>query len=334
MKVENEHIIKTSYFKGERKMAEINFNATRNLGVKLLKCNLKINAYKAMNGIVPSKSLKEKISGLNENRSKLITASVQNILTENAELLEKNSKLTQTLSDAEKTLRTKEKFFDIMAHDLKNPISGIASLCEIFPVDGNKEEIKSIVDVLSQASNGAMNVLMGLNELRRANSGKLMPSEFKLREVAESVFETAKSSVNLNQVSLVNSIAGDISVNADKRIVEIIIRNLVSNAIKFTNSGQVELRASSFNGSPVQISVKDTGIGISKETMDKLLVKGDFITTISSRGDTGTGFGIPLCKDFAKLLGGDLTGVSEKGKGTTFTFTIPKIKDQLLMAKI
>ena len=156
----------------------------------------------------------------------------------------------------------------------------------------------------------------------------------QLRDIVKSVFETSESSVDLNQVSLVNSISGDISINADKRIVEIVIRNLVSNAIKFTNSGHVELRATSVNGSPVQISIIDTGVGISKETMDKLLVSGDFVTTVSTRGKTGTGFGIPLCKDFVGLLGGKFWGESEEGKGTTFTFTIPKIKDQLLMAKI
>jgi signal transduction histidine kinase len=302
----------------------ININATRNLGVKLLKNSLKKSTYTVMNKIVPSKTLRGKINSLNEKKAELLTAPVQNIIAENQNLLAENNKLTKALTETEETLEIKEKFYNVMMHDLKNPIGAITSLCGLFPTLSDPEEIKSVVDAITKSSKGTYDLLIELNELRKANTAGLNLTEFNLHETVNSVLGTAKASADLKNLSLINSISGDLSIKADKRIMEMIVRNLISNAIKFTESGQVEIRATSVNGSPVEISVIDTGIGISKETMDKLLVNGDFVSTVNSRGITGSGFGIPLCKEFARLLGGELVGDSEEGKGTTFTFTVPK----------
>ena len=305
-------------------MNKINIGATRNLGVKLLKNSLKTNAFKAMNKIVNSSSLSEKIIKLNEQKAGLLSASVQHVLLENQKLLASNDQLNADLSEAINVAQTKERFFNIMAHDLKNPIGAIPNLCELVSDIDNMNDIKELVGTISKTAAGSYNLLNGLNELRRASSGKLMPAEFNLHNTVNSIYETIQGGVDLNKVSLVNSISPDMKIVADPRIVEIVIRNLVSNAIKFTDAGSVKVSATSVNGNPVQISVKDTGAGIRKATLDKLLVKGDFVTTISSRGNTGTGFGIPLCKDFVRLLGGELLADSEEGKGTTFKFTVPK----------
>jgi two-component system, sensor histidine kinase and response regulator len=294
----------------------------RNLGAARLNI-LRLSASKAVLNILPSEKMKNKAAVIDNKINDLLVGPYR-FIAENNKLLGENTKLTRTISDAEETLKTKEKFFNIMAHDLKNPIGGITSFCDLISSMDDINEIKESIGIMSKVANGTHDLLVQLNELRKANAGELKLTEFNLYEAVNSVLGTARVSADLKNLSLINSISGDLSIKADRTIMEMVIRNLISNAIKFTDSGSVEIRATSVNGSPVEISVIDTGIGISKETMNKLLVKRDFVTNIGSRGETGTGFGIPLVLEYAKLLGGELVGESEEGKGTTFTFTVPK----------
>jgi PAS domain S-box-containing protein len=239
----------------------------------------------------------------------------------------------ETLRKSEENLRKinaeKDKFFSIIAHDLRSPFNGFLGLTEIM-AEGlhgmTLDEIQEIAVSLKNSAAKLYNLLGNLLEWSRMQRGLtafeprlilLMP---KITESMALVTEAAYK----KEIAISYDIPEYLSVFADGNMFEGIIRNLSSNAVKFTpKGGSVYVSAKSMPDNSVEISVKDTGIGMNKEMTDNIFRLDVNTSRKGTEGESSTGLGLIICKDFIEKHGGKLRVESEERKGSTFCFTIP-----------
>ena len=248
-------------------------------------------------------------------------------------------KAEQALKESEAKLResnlTKDKFFSIIAHDLKSPFNTMLGFSNLL-VDKfdqyNTLEQKKFIDILNQDIQNTYELLENLLLWSRSQRGAL---DFNFEK--ENLYLLAVESFNLlNQsavnksITIINRIPENIYVYADKDMLATVIRNLISNAIKFTpQGGEIVLHAcikSDENKKKhVEISVSDNGIGIEKEKLDQLFKISENVSTKGTEGESGTGLGLILCKEFVEKHGGKIWVESEFSKSSKFIFTIPVV---------
>ena len=247
-------------------------------------------------------------------------------------LLFKEKKLAAELQVKTNELKelnvSKDKFFSIIAHDLKNPFNVLVSYTSLLKTDlemFSTEELKQIVADLNQASENGFNLLQNLLLWTRTQTNRIhiFKTKFNLSEV----FEKVKALVDLNLLSkdqkLTLIVEPESFVFADKDMVATIIRNLVFNAIKFSEKGSEIILKATRTDQGMQIDVIDSGVGISPDTISKLF-RIDTNTSIQgTEGETGTGLGLVICREFVEKHGGRIWVESELGKGSVFSFTIP-----------
>jgi signal transduction histidine kinase/ligand-binding sensor domain-containing protein len=223
---------------------------------------------------------------------------------------------------------SKDKFFSIIAHDLKNPFSSIIGISEIL-----KEEIRSrdtetlekYAGMLNTSAVQTYRLLENLLEWANSQRGKISftPEQINLSQLFNEEFNVLNEMATAKNIELKSFITDDMTILADKNMLKTILRNLISNAIKFTNkNGKVEVKAV-FDDRNVEISVSDNGTGMTKETMAKLFRLDANLSTRGTADEKGTGLGLFLCKEFVEKHGGKISVESESGKGSIFRFIIP-----------
>ncbi|RUT79987.1 sensor histidine kinase [Ancylomarina longa] len=241
------------------------------------------------------------------------------------------SERTIQLQDANVNLfsanKAKDRFLSIIAHDLKNPFNAIRGFSKLLVQDEDfltEEEKKEMIETIYKSSDDTFKLLENLLEWANVQKGnfKLNREEFDLEEVMANNLDLHKSLASLKEVNVVGHFES-VKVNADKAMVDTVIRNLMSNAIKFSFAGkEIDLRAKQEDGFVV-IQVKDQGVGMTAEQMDKLFKIDTVFTSEGTANETGTGFGLMLCKEFVELNGGKIWVESVKDKGSRFFFSIP-----------
>ncbi len=223
---------------------------------------------------------------------------------------------------------TNAKFISIIAHDLRSPFASIIGVLEILKVSLNQQNMNDIENYIDIAYNSANRTLILLDNLlawtiSQNKEKNFNPVKINLYELLIEEIENITTSARQKQISLNYSIAPDLNVTADLQMAKTIIRNLISNAIKYTNSGG-EIAISAIEGNEfVEISIKDNGIGISPEIQKNLFKIEAFHSTSGTNNEKGTGLGLVLCKEFVELHGGKILVESEPGKGSEFKFTLP-----------
>ncbi|PKO96540.1 MAG: hypothetical protein CVU11_02820 [Bacteroidetes bacterium HGW-Bacteroidetes-6] len=249
---------------------------------------------------------------------------------------------TQELIDKNEELQIinleKDKLLSIIAHDLRGPFNGFLGLSEILAhnlKDLTEEEISDIATNLNSSAHNLYNLLENLLQWSRMRqtSYPFNPSVKNLNSLVEDNMAILLQTADSKNIKLQYSVPGNIDVFVDINMFQTIIRNLVSNAIKFTDQGgEVALIAQKINDNEVTLSVRDTGMGMSREVIDNLFK----LNTISNRpgteGEPSSGLGLIICKEFVEKHGGTLWAESEEGKGSLFSFTIP-IHDTLKKQK-
>ena len=223
---------------------------------------------------------------------------------------------------------TKDKFFSIIAHDLKSPFQGLISFSQILSTqfsELSEDEKISFISSIEALSQSSYRLLENLLDWSRLQTGQMTYNPEPLNLLIE-LFPTITL---IKQTALNKNIAFDYSIDssivakADINMLSTIIRNLLSNAIKFTNSGgKITLLVKVLEDS-IEFSVTDTGIGIEKENLDNLFRIGNKESRRGTANETGTGIGLFLCKEMIDRHGGKLSVESQINKGTTFSFTIP-----------
>jgi PAS domain S-box-containing protein len=227
---------------------------------------------------------------------------------------------------------TKDKFFSIIAHDLKNPFNSILGFSEHIVEKVNEkdyEKIGEFADIVRQSSNRAMDLLMNLMEWAQSQSGRMeyKPEYFEINTIVNEAILLMKGNAEQKSIIMTNKLSSGIQVNADKAMLSTVLRNLISNAIKFTQPNGKITVTSVVKQNELTISVIDTGVGISKERINKLFKISESYSTKGTQKENGTGLGLILCKEFIEKNNGKIWAESIVGTGTTFYFSLPLGKE-------
>ncbi len=224
---------------------------------------------------------------------------------------------------------SKDKFLSILAHDLKNPIAGLITISELtakmYSSLTDTERLNYIKEIHSSAER-VLNILEDLLQWSRSQSGRIEynPTEVNLGRVTAEALAAVEDTVLKKELSVENNIPGESLVFADRYMIATVIRNLLSNAVKFSYpGGKISLEAR-INESHVSYKVTDSGIGIPEENMKRLFRIDGGLSTPGTEKEKGTGLGLILCREFVEKNKGTIRAESTPGKGTTFTFTLPK----------
>jgi len=224
----------------------------------------------------------------------------------------------------------KNKFFSIIAHDLRGPFGTFIGFTEMMVSDLNEMEPSQILELAEMMQKSASNLYILLNNLlewSQIQQGLIPfnPTVIQLRSLADESAAMVLDAAKNKGIELASDIQENIEAFTDSHILQTIMRNLVSNAIKFTpEGGKVSLSAKVDNDLNIQISIHDTGIGMSKAMVDNLFRVDVKTNRLGTNNEPSSGLGLLLCREFIEKYGGKLWVESEEGKGSTFYFTIPK----------
>ena len=246
----------------------------------------------------------------------------------------KNQKILLEKSVAIKTAElyelnaSKDKFFSIIAHDLKNPFNTIIGFSDILIEEirsGYRERIEEYAEAINNSAVQTLRLLENLLEWANSQTGNILfkPATIKLDELLNEEFRMLSDMAMAKNIQIKSSFPDNLTIIADKNMIKTVLRNLISNAVKFTHkNGMVEVKARKDNKN-VEISVSDNGIGMTKETISKLFRLDANLSTNGTENEKGTGLGLFLCKEFIEKHGGKIWVESESGKGSIFKFSLP-----------
>jgi PAS domain S-box-containing protein len=240
------------------------------------------------------------------------------IIAQNRELQELNS--------------TKDKFFSIVSHDLRSPISGILGLTEHFVKDYNSlsfTEVYELVGSIYNTSSQLSKLLENLLQWSRINRNMVeyKPMNLAISDFVAETYQLFIYKAKQKKIELINEVPSSIQAYIDNNMTDVIFRNLISNAIKFTpENGTIKVSAEIINDDLVEIRIADTGIGISKEDISKLFRIEHKLSKTATDGEKGSGLGLILCKEFTEKQGGTIRVESQLDKGATFILTFPGVR--------
>ncbi|OFX63543.1 MAG: hypothetical protein A2066_11725 [Bacteroidetes bacterium GWB2_41_8] len=223
---------------------------------------------------------------------------------------------------------TKDKLFSIIAHDLKNPVSSIVLMTELLPDSIKNKDYEAVAEISEMIGSQAAESLLLLQTLfdwAKSQTGNVTfnPEFVSFKQVAESVIKNLHPSANLKNISVSLNEDSDIEVFADTNMLTTVLRNLVTNSIKFTNPGGSVLISANSDEENARITVTDNGIGMNQKTIDMLFKIESNLTTYGTANEKGTGLGLVICKEFIEKHGGTIAVTSEPEKGSSFNFTLP-----------
>ena len=258
---------------------------------------------------------------------------IQSVILNVRDITERK-KAEEALKESEAQLKelnaTKDRFFSIIGHDLKNPFNSILGYSDLllFQIQQqNYEKIEKYARMIRNSSKWAMALLENLLEWSRSQSGRLRfdPKHIYLRDITAEVMVLFKDAAQQKSILIIEEIPADMLIYADKHMIETILRNLFSNGIKFTPpGGEVKIHAEQKDGQ-ILISVEDNGVGIKEKNLDKLFRIEESYSTMGTQKETGTGLGLLLCKEFVEKHQGQIGVESEHEKGSRFYFTLPVV---------
>lgn len=241
-------------------------------------------------------------------------------------LLEHQEEMEKRSEELEKLNLVKDKFFSIISHDLRSPINALAGLLDLLDRGAvRQEDLEKNVHELKARFNHARTLLNNLLDwtLLQMDKLSLHPVKLDMHRVASENIQML-GSVQEKKIEIKNEIPESTIAFADSNTINLVIRNLVTNAIKFTNEGGLIQLLAENKGKFWSISVRDNGVGMKPEVVKMLFDKTSPYSTRGTANEKGTGLGLILCKEFVEKNGGAISVESVEGKGSTFSFTVPK----------
>lgn len=225
----------------------------------------------------------------------------------------------------------KESVLAILSHDLRSPLSAIIGTAKYLKDNFHKmkpDAVQEMLDILYKSSVDELEMLDYLVEWARIKyaSDVFSPTKIKLTDYIDKVFETLNEVASLNTINLHHEVEANISVFADGKMLISIIQNIVSNAIKHTEKGGTITVSAKQKDDKIIVQVKDTGVGMSKEIMDKLFTPQMKTLSETRKKNKGAGIGLLLVKGFLEKNGGEIWVESVEGQGSSFYFTLPNEK--------
>ena len=238
--------------------------------------------------------------------------------------------ILQQRDELQATVEARDKMYSVIAHDLRSPIGTLKMVFNMLSINLTADQIgEDSFEMISMGNNITESTFMLLDNLlkwTKSQTGRMI-SVFQEVDISEVVVFASKMSdlvAQVKSISVEYDIPGPISVNCDVDMVKTIMRNLMSNAIKYSQEGGKIVVAVSETPTHAAISVRDNGIGIKEEDIPKLLNPETHYTTYGTKNEEGSGLGLQLVQDLTHRNGGSLTIESKEGEGSTFTFTIAK----------
>lgn len=246
----------------------------------------------------------------------------------NQKLQEANEKVSRQNVQLQQLNATKDKFFSILGHDLKGPLNSLTSFSGLLinHTDSlSKDEIRTLAKDLDKSLKNLFTLLENLLEWSRSQTGNIefKPEPFDLAEVLEQNKELLKTQAQAKNIAISNVSKAGIIISAHRHSINTVVRNLVSNAIKFTPEGGAVTLNAQMAKDEVMISVSDTGVGMSDDIITRLFRIDTKHSTKGTADEKGTGLGLILCKEFVEKNGGRIGVQSEIGQGSVFYFTLP-----------
>lgn len=223
---------------------------------------------------------------------------------------------------------TKDKFFTIISHDLKSPFTSIMGFSELLIERAQKKDLsgtEKFATVIYNSSQNAMDLLANLTQWSRLQTGRMefSPTEIDLVSIINEVTELLSASALHKNITITMNFPDQLNIIADRAMISTVIRNLISNSIKFTKpGGEISLSAIQ-SDHEVMMEVRDNGVGMSKEALSKLFRIEAGFSTRGTINEEGTGLGLILCKEFISRHEGKIWAEGEAGKGSRFFFTLP-----------
>ncbi|MBN1300247.1 MAG: HAMP domain-containing histidine kinase [Melioribacteraceae bacterium] len=281
-------------------------------------------------GPTPLQAILEKIIGYTFGSFSLFTGFILwiPIILESFELTQKLKKAYHDLDQKINEIRTKNQFFAILAHDLRNPFAAIIGTTSMIKEDSDsfsKDEILALIDDVYNSGENTYFLLENLLAWSKTQMDdiKLDKKILKLKDLTNGILKHSKLSAQLKGITFINDVSNDDTVYADEEMILTVLRNLVTNAVKFTNEGGTVKIYSDHNGDHSRIVVEDNGIGINKDTLGRLFNIDSKFSSNGTAGERGTGLGLILCKEFLSKNNGDISVESTSGKGSRFIVTLP-----------
>ena len=268
--------------------------------------------------------------------SLILYKNYQNKNKQNTKLTDQNSLLQQMnykLQQSEQKFKelndTKDKFFGILAHDLRSPLATLRGFVQVLNLDYNKlsvEEINRLTGQIERSLQSLTNLLDNLLQWATSQTGiiEFDPKSQSLYQVVEETHELLEAIAASKEIMLENSVKPGLSTYADQQMIRLIMRNLLSNAIKFTPAGGKIVVSASESEAYTSISIADNGIGMNKTTLESIRNAGRAKSNRGTNNEKGSGLGLILCFDFVKKHGGKITVDSTINQGTTFNVILPK----------
>ena len=275
-----------------------------------------------------------------ETKRKALQSGASDFLTKPFDLIELQARVNTHLQirfktelinnyalQLEKLIATKDVFFSIIAHDLRNPFVGIENYVKIILKYGeyNPDEIEDQLKTIYSTALRGRELLENLLTWARSQTDRIEinPELFNLNEAVNNCYNLVRSQAENKDIELINEVGEAVLIDSDQDALETVLRNLISNAVKYTKSGTIKIGAVRDEES-IEVSVSDTGIGIEANQLKNLFeIDKNLNSRKGTHGEKGTGLGLILCKEFIDKLGGTIWAESEVGKGTTIKFRLP-----------
>lgn len=243
-------------------------------------------------------------------------------------ILEQKNQIEHYSKELQNTNNSKDKFFSIIAHDLKGPFNSLLGFSELLSEEieaGDITNTKKFVSIIHEKLNETYNLLINLLEWAQSQTEriKFTPQKISIYKAVNEITKLFSEQAAKKNIKLEVNISEDFEVFADVNMLNTIFRNLVSNAIKFTKKNGKVTIAAYLKNNTIEINVKDTGLGMAASAIEKLFSIATNESTPGTSGEKGTGLGLILCKEFVEMHKGEIWVESELGNGSVFYFTIP-----------
>lgn len=244
------------------------------------------------------------------------------------EMVELNLKLEESEEKLKELNANKDRFFSIIAHDLRSPFTTLIGYTELLYEDfesTSREELKESIEILHTTSKRIYNLLENLLSWARIQTGRMpyQPLKLDISIICKDIVNLFEENAKIKNIDLSYDMEKDLFVYADKNMIDTVIRNLVSNALKFTPSGKTIVLSAERLDNFIEVSVTDTGLGMSQDVLSKLFKIDQHVTTLGTTGEKGTGLGLILCKELVEKNGGKIGVESTLNIGSRFYFTLP-----------
>ena len=261
------------------------------------------------------------------SKRKTDTQLVENYKHQNEQIKLHSENISKQIADLEEINNVKDRLFSIVSHDLKDSISSIKGFIDLLREEGiSQEEFYELIPELSENADNASLLLFNLLNWSKTQMQNLKPNPelFNIQEVFQTKIALIEQKVEQKRIVIIDESQRDL-IYADKSMIEIVIQNLLTNAVKFCRIGDmITVSNKNLNGTSL-LCVEDSGVGIAKENIDKLF-KSNAFTTVGTKNEKGTGLGLSICKELVELNNGRIWVESTLNVGTKFYVELPRVK--------